>query len=57
MNSKRMILAVVLVFVTLVVAGFLIQVTWLGSTYQAMRDDGFLFARLTLSSTGCGSSG
>jgi len=29
-----MILAVVLVFVTLVVAGFLIHVVWLGSTYQ-----------------------
>src|SRR4029077_18046643 len=43
MDSKRMILAVVLVFVTLVVAGFLIHVTWLGSTYQSMRGDGFSF--------------
>ena len=43
MNSKRMILAVVLVFVTLVVAGFLIHVVWLGSTYQEMRGDGFSF--------------
>jgi hypothetical protein len=43
MDSKRMILAVVVVFVTLVLAGFLIHVTWLGSTYQAMRDDGFSF--------------
>jgi len=38
-----MILAVAVVFVTLVVAGFLIHVTWLGSTYQAMRDGGFSF--------------
>jgi hypothetical protein len=38
-----MILAVVVVFVTLVVAGFLIHAIWLGSTYQAMRDDGFSF--------------
>src|SRR6266478_3071578 len=43
MDSKRMILAVVVVFVTLVVAGFLIHVTWLGSTYQALRDGGFSF--------------
>jgi len=43
MNSKRMILAVLAVFVGLVVAGFLIHVTWLGSTYQAMRDNGFSF--------------
>lgn len=43
MDSKRMIIAVVVVFVTLVVAGFLIHGIWLGSTYQAMRDDGFSF--------------
>ena len=43
MDSKRMVLAVALVFVTLVVAGFLIHVVWLGSTYQAMRDAGFSF--------------
>jgi uncharacterized BrkB/YihY/UPF0761 family membrane protein len=43
MNPKRMVLAVAVVFVTLVVAGFLIHATWLGSTYQAMRDDGFSF--------------
>jgi hypothetical protein len=43
MNPKRMVLAVAVVFVTLVVAGFLIHETWLGSTYQAMRDDGFSF--------------
>jgi hypothetical protein len=38
-----MIVAVLVVFVTLVVAGFLIHAMWLGSTYQAMRDDGFSF--------------
>src|SRR5258708_28195658 len=38
-----MVLAVVLVFVTLVVPGFLIHVVWLGTTYQAMCDDGFSF--------------
>jgi hypothetical protein len=38
-----MILAVGLVFVVLVVAGFLIHVTWLGSTYQTMRANGFSF--------------
>jgi len=38
MDSKRMILAVVLVFVVLVVAGFLIHGVWLGSTYQDMRN-------------------
>ena len=43
MDSKRMILAVVVVFVALVVAGFLIHAIWLGSTYQAMRDGGFSF--------------
>ena len=43
MDSKRMILAVVLVFVVLVVAGFLIHAVWLGSTYQALRDAGFSF--------------
>ena len=43
MDSKRMTLAVVLVFVAIVVAGFLIPAVWLGSTYQAMRDDGFSF--------------
>jgi len=41
MDPKRKILAVVFVFVTLAVAGFLIHLTWLGSTYYAMRDDGF----------------
>lgn len=43
MDSKRMIIAVLVVFVTLVVAGFLIHVMWLGSTYQAMLADGFSF--------------
>jgi hypothetical protein len=43
MGSKRIILAVVLAFVALVVAGFLIHSIWLGTTYEAMRDDGFSF--------------
>ena len=43
MDSKRMILAVAIVFVALGVAGFLIHGIWLGPTYQAMRDDGFSF--------------
>jgi hypothetical protein len=43
MDSKQMIIAVVVVFVTLMVAGFLIHGIWLGNTYQAMRDDGFSF--------------
>ena len=43
MDPKRIILAVVVVFVLLVVAGFLIHALWLGSTYQAMRNDGFSF--------------
>ena len=43
MDPKRIILAVVVVFVLLVVAGFLIHGLWLGSTYQAMRNDGFSF--------------
>jgi hypothetical protein len=38
-----MILAVALVFVVLVAAGFLIHAVWLGNTYQAMRDVGFSF--------------
>jgi len=38
-----MVLAVAVVFATLVVAGVLIHVMWLGSTYQGMRDDGFSF--------------
>jgi hypothetical protein len=40
---KRTILAVLVVFVVLVVAGALIHQVWLGSTYQAMREDGFSF--------------
>jgi hypothetical protein len=43
MDTKRMILAVVVVFVALVVAGALIHGVWLGSTYEAMRNDGFSF--------------
>src|SRR6266852_4432548 len=38
-----MVLAVDVVFATLIVAGVLIHVMWLGSTYQGMRDDGFSF--------------
>jgi len=36
---------------------FMIHVTWLGSTYQAMRNDGFSFERLTASNIDYGSSG
>jgi hypothetical protein len=43
MNSKRMILAVAIVFVALVVAGFLIHAIWLAPAYQALRDGGFSF--------------
>lgn len=43
MDWKRIVLAVVVVFVVLVVAGFLIHAVWLGSTYQGMREDGFSF--------------
>ncbi len=32
-----------IVFAMLVVAGFLIHVMWLGSTYQGVRDDRFSF--------------
>jgi hypothetical protein len=43
MDTKRMILAVVVVLVVLVVAGAVIHGAWLGSTYEAMRNDGFSF--------------
>jgi|ERR1700730_2708694 len=46
MDSKRMTLAAVLVFVAIVVAGFLIHAVWLDSTYQAMRAQGFSFRTL-----------
>jgi hypothetical protein len=41
MDSKRMMLAMAMVFVVLVLAGFLIHAVWLGPTYQSMRDSGF----------------
>ena len=43
MDSNRTILAMALVFVTLVLAGFLIHAIWLGPTYQALREGGFSF--------------
>jgi hypothetical protein len=43
MDSKRMILAVAIVFVALVAAGFLIHAIWLGPIYQALREGGFSY--------------
>lgn len=43
MDWKRTVLAVVVVFVLLVLAGYLIHAVWLASTYQSMRADGFSF--------------
>ena len=37
------ILAVLVIFVVLVLAGFLIHALWLASTYQSMRDSVFSF--------------
>jgi hypothetical protein len=43
MEWKRMVAAVVVVFLGLVIGGFLIHALWLQSTYQMMRDSGFSF--------------
>jgi hypothetical protein len=43
MDWKRTVAAVIIVFLGLVIAGFLIHALWLQSTYQMMRDGGFSF--------------
>src|ERR1700746_1237364 len=42
MDSK-IVAAVIVVFLGLVIGGFLIHALWLQSTYQLMRDSGFSF--------------
>lgn len=46
MERKRFLLATVVIFLVLFVAGYLIHETWLGPTYRAMRADGFSFRPL-----------
>jgi hypothetical protein len=43
MEWRRIVAAVVVVFLGLVIGGFLIHALWLQSTYQTMRDSGFSF--------------
>lgn len=43
METKRLAVAIIVSFVILFAAGYVIHVTWLGPTYKAMLDDGFSF--------------
>lgn len=43
MDTKKLIGAIVVAFVIVFVAGFLVHVVWLGNTYRQMRDAGFSF--------------
>ena len=43
METKKLVGAMVAVFVILFAAGFLVHSMWLASTYRQMRDAGFSF--------------